>query len=337
LLGWLAVILNDWHESLFTHPKGSLYLLILLGSLPSLAIGIAFAVRARRLLVDDVRERIEADGVAPSPREVLMLGIRRGFGAVKWNLWAYFAFFFSHPARVVAGFLLAAVVGGAWLARSVILREYPERISRPYATLMLVPPAALLAALTTSVSLVVTRMSLDGAVEWAFDSIAWCGGVETANATLVLLPAALVGGGGGALLLLLRQGLGAWKGGPARRGRGADRPALRRVQQAIAGALFVAAGGVAFAGVTLGIVVASPPRACRNTPYDSQVAAILHHAPASFLHRTLASSGALGGVAGSLFLLLAARRGVPTEEEARTASRLGPYRETELGPTNARI
>ena len=315
VLGWLAVLFNDWHESLYTRPKGTMYSMVLIGSLPALVLGVVLAVRARTHVVDDVRECLVRDGELPPPHRVIALGVKRGLFAAVMNLFAYLGFFASHPARMVTSFFFAGVVGGAWLGRSVVMREYPVRAGRPSALFVSVLPAAMLAVLSASAVLITTRMSLDNAVLWAFDLVPQCGGVEIANASLKLLPITLV-----LIVVLACSILGA-----RRLMDGMGELASRRFVRVGLSIAFVAIATVAFAELTERVLLASPPGACRNTPYRTPLQAILHLKPASYLSRVLWWSGALGGALSSLLLLVASRRSSTTTEQP-SKRELGPYR-----------
>lgn len=313
LIAWVAILIIDWQENVYTRPKGTGYAVGFLFSLPSLVLGIGLAIVARDRLVRDVQARSGPDGALPPPHRVMLLGIKRGLMFVWLNLPGYMNVpgRLWHAALALAMFAVAGAVGGVWLARSVIARNYPEPVSRPYAASVAVLPGFMLAALATSTVLVVTRMGLDDAIGWAFQPVTCCGGVEVANATLHLLPTTLVFVGTVALTHLGgRRLLGAR--GESRRGR------------ALLAVAFVGIASVSFAELGGRFLASAPPRSCFNTPHQTPVDAILYLRSPAFLRGVLWSSGAVGGALGALVVVVAARRRPPAGAGARAET--GPYR-----------
>lgn len=313
LFGWLAAILNDWLENETTRPKGSTQAAVLIASTVCLFTGALLAAMARERLLRAVRARRDAGGRLPGPMWILGRGVALGVAYAWGNVPAYIDFFGSHPARVVASFFVAGAIGGAWLARSVIVQEHATRDTSAYAAAAAVLPAAMIGAIAGSAPTIVLRMHLDHAIDWAFSLVPFCGPVEIGALALKVLPYSV------AFAALMATAVTAAKWILPRR---AVRSGLGRAVGLTAATVIPA---WVFARWITPIVLDSPSRACRNTPWKSPIEAMtVIHSPA-YAEYAVACGAAVGAAVIAVIVLAAARR-APVDGPSEDRPGEGPYR-----------
>jgi hypothetical protein len=98
----------------------------------------------------------------------------------------------------------------------------------------------------------------------------------------------------------------------------------RRLVRAALAVAIVGIGCVAFAEISEHLLLAAPPRGCRNTPYSSPLEALVHLRSTSFMGSVVWVSGAVGGSVSSLLLVLAGRGSSLTAHPLPELG--GPYR-----------
>ena len=310
LFAWLAILLLDWRENAIIIPKGHAYSLVIAGSFFCFLFGIVIAAVVRSKLIDEIRRKRDETGALPSPSWVFGRSILFGLVGSFFDLPGYFGMAKCGLFRVLTSFVIAGLVGGAWIARSIIVREYPERTSRPWSIALTSVPAALVSTMLATVPLVFVRFRLDHALEWATRLDTFCGPVESANLTVAMFPYTIVVTAYVALVVL------------------AIRSTPSRAMALGLGAAALLGGALMFAFMTRHQLLASPPNACRNTPWPSTVDAIAVKTSLSYAHEVLLACLLLVPHVVAVFFFVASRRA--PEAEPTPLPEKGPYRTSSI-------